>query len=131
MSLKAATKGGADGLAVCLAFALELGEVRVGGVSSDFRQRGMLEIALTVVDVGGRHCLCRGPVVVRSGQYSKLCYYDEALVIKRSLLELWLSGSDLLLTLFLECNGSFSAACVPRDSLGTRGTNTPSRTELA
>jgi hypothetical protein len=34
------------------------------------------------------------------------------------------------LALFPECNGSLvSANCVPRDSYGTRGTNTPSRTD--
>ncbi len=64
VSLETATEGGTNGLAVGLAFSLEFGETRVGRIAIDFRQRGMLEVALTVVYVGDRHCLCRGPVVV-------------------------------------------------------------------
>ena len=63
-------------------------------------------------------------MVVRNGQLSKLCYYGETLVTKGSLLELWYSGSELLLALFPESNGSLvSATGVPRDSCGIRGTN--------
>jgi hypothetical protein len=64
VSLETATEGGTNGLSVGLAFSLELDETRVGRIAVDFRQRGMLEVALTVVYVGDRHCLCRRPVVV-------------------------------------------------------------------
>jgi hypothetical protein len=62
--LEAATEGGTNGLAACLAFLFEFGKTRIGRIAVDFCQRGMLEVALTVVYVGGRHCLSRGPVVV-------------------------------------------------------------------
>jgi hypothetical protein len=64
VSLETATKDGTNRLAVGLAFSLEFCETRVGRIAVDFRQRGMLEVALTVVYVGDRDCLCRGPVVV-------------------------------------------------------------------
>ncbi len=57
MSLEAATKGGANGLAVGLAFSFEFGETGVSRIAANLRQRGMLEVALPVIDLGARHCL--------------------------------------------------------------------------
>ena len=65
MSLETATEGGADGLAVGLAFFFELGETCISRIAANLRQRWMLEVALPVVDVGDRHCLIEGPGAVR------------------------------------------------------------------
>jgi hypothetical protein len=56
VSLAAATKGGSDGFSVCFALFFEFRETFVGRIAADFGQRGMLEVALPVVDLGVRHC---------------------------------------------------------------------------
>jgi hypothetical protein len=57
VSLVAATKGGADGLAVCFAFFFEFGETCVGRITAHLCQQGALEVVLPLVDLGARHGL--------------------------------------------------------------------------
>jgi glutathione S-transferase len=68
VSLLAASEVAADGFRVCFALAFELGETGVRRITSDLRQRWVLEDRFSVVDMA-RHCLgwlCR--------QFSRLCY---------------------------------------------------------
>jgi hypothetical protein len=78
VSLLAATEGGSYGLAVCFAFFFEDGEVRVGGIADDLRQRGMLEVGLPIVYLGVGHIVGMEAVVAGTvgfwRQLNKFCY---------------------------------------------------------
>ena len=63
--LVASTKGGSNGLlAVCFDFFCEVRESRVGRITDDFRQRGMLEVGFPIVYLGAGHCLVVGNFLV-------------------------------------------------------------------
>ena len=56
MSLRSSAEVAEEGFRVCFASAFDFREAGVSGITSDFRQRWILEEGLSVVG-DGRHCL--------------------------------------------------------------------------
>ena len=71
--MESAAELAGDGATIRFLFLVEDGESSVGRCAGDLRQRGVLEVHLPVVDLGGRHCRLTN---------KQFCYYDESEVNK-------------------------------------------------